>query len=93
MNIFKYIKYLNISMTTITINVNNELNEEFRKVVKIKLGEGKGKLGKAIEEAINIWIEKEKQGEIAQRQIKIMKDGIWSDKNYKFTREEIYEKR
>ena len=80
-------------MVTITLNVTNETNEEFRSIVKTKLGEGKGKLGKAMEEAIKIWIYEQKQKEISQRQLKIMKEGIWTQKNYKFNSEEIYEKR
>ena len=80
-------------MATITLNVNNEVNEEFRKVVRTRFGEGKGKLGKAIEEAINIWIYEQKQKDITQRQIKIMKEGVWSLKHYKFNREELYENR
>jgi len=80
-------------MATITLNVNNEINNEFRDAVKSKFGEGKGKLGKAIEEAIKKWIFEQKQKEITERQIKIMKVGVWSLKNYRFDREEIYEKR
>lgn len=79
-------------MATITLNVTNEINDEFRNVVRAKFGEGKGKLGKAIEEAIKIWIFEQKQKNITQRQIKMMKDGIWSQKNFKFDREELYEK-
>ena len=80
-------------MATITLNVNNEINNEFRNVVKSKFGEGKGILVKSIEEAIKKWIFEEKQKEITDRQIKIMKEGVWSLKNYRFDREEIYEKR
>lgn len=80
-------------MATITLNVNNEINNEFRNVVKSKFGEGKGILGKAIEEAIKKWIFEEKQKEITDRQMKLIKEGVWSKKNYRFNREEIYEKR
>ncbi len=80
-------------MATITLNVNDEINEEFRNIVKLKFGEGKGILGKAIEQAIKKWIFEQKQKEITERQIKTMKQGVWSLKNYKFNRGEIYEKR
>lgn len=80
-------------MVTITLNITNEINNEFRNIVKSKYGDGKGTLGKAIEEAINKWIFEQKQKEITERQLKIMKQGIWSQKGYKFNREEIYEKR
>ena len=80
-------------MATITLNVNNEINDEFRQLVKLKLGEGKGKLGKAIGEAMRKWIYEQKQKEIIERQLKIMRKGIWSQKDYKFNREEIYEEK
>lgn len=80
-------------MATITLNVNDEINQEFRQIVKSKFGEGKGIIGKAVEEAIKKWISEQKQKEITERQLKIMKKGIWSQKNYKFNREEIYETR
>jgi len=80
-------------MTTITLNVNNELNNEFRQVVKSKFGEGKGILGKAIEDAIKKWINEQKQIEISNKQILLLREGAWSNKGYKFNREEIYEKR
>jgi hypothetical protein len=80
-------------MATITLNVNNEINEEFRNLVKLKFGEGKGTLGKAIEEAFKKWIFEQKQKDIINRQIKTMNEGTWSVKNYKFNREELYEKK
>ena len=79
-------------MATIIVNITNELNDEFRSVVRTKFGEGKGNLGKAIEEAIKIWISEQKQKDITERQIRMMKEGAWSQKNYKFNREELYEK-
>jgi len=46
-----------------------------------------------MEEAVKIWIFKQRQKDISQRQLKTMKDGLWSQKNFKFNREEIYEER
>jgi len=80
-------------MATITLNVNNEINTEFRDIVKSKYGEGKGIIGKAIEEALLKWISEQKQKEISERQISILRKGTWDLKNYKFNREEINEKR
>jgi len=80
-------------MATITLNVNNEINTEFRDIVKSKYGEGKVIIGKAIEEALLKWISEQKQKEISERQISILRKGTWDLKNYKFNREEIYEKR
>ncbi len=80
-------------MVTITLNVNNEINNEFRQIVKSKFGEGKGILGKAIEDAIKKWIYEQKQKEITERQLEIGRNGTWSRKGYKFNRDEIYEER
>ncbi|MBI2632515.1 hypothetical protein HYW75_05915 [Candidatus Pacearchaeota archaeon] len=77
-------------MATITINVNNKINQEFRKTVRKKLGERKGVLGKAIEEAIKNWLEEENQIRIAERQILMAKRGLYSLKNWKFNRDEIH---
>ncbi len=79
-------------MAIITISVNDSLNKEFREIVRRKLGERKGALGKAIEEAIIDWLGEQKQGEIAERQINLAKRGLYSLKGWKFNREEAYER-
>ena len=79
-------------MATITINVSQDAAEEFRKVVEEKFGHKKGALGKAVEEAIRKWVDEEEQKKIAERQIKLMKEGVGSLKGWKFNREEIYDR-
>lgn len=79
-------------MATITLNVNNEINDEFRAVVRSKYGEGKGTLGKAIEEAIKKWISEQKQKELSNEGLTMLKEGIWSKKGFKFNRDEIYDR-
>ena len=79
-------------MTTITINVSEEVNRDFREVVKKKIGSNKGALGKAVEEALKEWIEEEKQKNIAERQKKMLTKGLYSLNGKKFNREEIYER-
>jgi hypothetical protein len=80
-------------MATITLNVNDEINNEFRNIVKSKFGNAKGNIGKAFEAALKKWINEEKQKEISERQINLMKKGILSLGNWKFDRGEIYGKR
>ena len=46
-------------MARITVSINDGIVREFRETVKKNLGQGKGIFGKAIEEAIKKWIEKE----------------------------------
>ncbi len=80
-------------MSTITISVNDDIEREFRETVKKKLGKGKGVLGKAVEEAIKMWIEEKKQRKIAERELKLIKGGLYLLRGWKFNREEIYEGR
>ena len=79
-------------MATITISVKDEVNKEFRETVRKKLGQGKGVLGKAIEEAMQKWVYDKKQREIAERQKELMKEGLYSLKGWKFNRDEIYDR-
>ena len=79
-------------MATITINVKDTVNREFRETVREKLGTGKGKLGKAVEEAIKKWMHDQRQKEIAERQIKLMEKGMYSLKGWKFKRDEVYDR-
>ena len=79
-------------MAIITISIKDDVADEFRKTVKKEIGEGKGVIGQAAEEAIKKWIEEKKQREIAERQIQRMKEGLYSLGRWKFNREEIYER-
>ncbi len=79
-------------MATITINVKDNIEKEFRETVKKKLGQGKGVLGKAIEDALKKWVYEAKQREIAERQIMLMEKGLYSLKGWKFNRDEIYDR-
>jgi len=79
-------------MPTMTISINDEINKEFRQTVKKEFGEGKGVLGKAVEEAVKKWIEEKKQKEIAQSAKEMMNKGLYSLKGWKFNREEIYDR-
>ncbi len=79
-------------MAIITISIDDNINNEFRKYVEKKLGKGKGILKKAFMEAIKKWIEGEEAKQIAERQIKLMKEGIISLRGWKFDRGEIHER-
>ena len=79
-------------MSIITISVNDEIEKEFRETVKRKLGQSKGVLGKAVEEAMKKWINDDEQSEITQRQLKLMQTGLYSLKGWKFNRDELYDR-
>ncbi len=42
----------------ITVKISDDVEREFRRVVAKVYGVGKGVLGKAIEEAIELWLQK-----------------------------------
>ena len=78
-------------MGTITINVSDKIEQNFRETVKKEIGEGKGKLGNAVEEALEKWIEEKKQRESAERLKEKMAKGLYSvGKGWKFKRDELY---
>jgi len=79
-------------MGTITINVDDSVEKEFRDTVREEKGNGKGKLGNAVEEALVGWISEKKQKEIAERQLGLLKKGAYSLKGWKFNRDEIYDR-
>ena len=81
-------------MGTMTVNVRDETEKEFRETVKRELGEGKGKLGSAVDEAMLKWNIEKNQKDIAARQIALMEKGLYSvGKGWKFNREELYDRR
>lgn len=80
-------------MGTITINVSDEIEQEFRETVKKEIGEGKGKLGSAVEEAIKGWVKEKRQKEIVDSLKEKMQKGLYSvGKGWKFNRAEIYDR-
>ena len=79
-------------MATMTISVKDEIEKEFRETVKKKLGQGKGVLGKAVEEAMQKWVHDERQRQIAAELREMMNKGLYSLKGWKFNRDEIYDR-
>lgn len=81
-------------MGTITVSVDDEVEKEFRKLVEEHKGGKKGDLGKAITEAMKKWAEEKKQKEIAERMMELSAKGLYRlPKNWKFKRDEIYDRR
>ncbi len=79
-------------MGTITISIADDTEDLFRDVVREEVGTGKGTLGSAVEEALQLWIATKKQEEIAVRQIQWMKKGFHLGK-YTFDRDELHERK
>ncbi len=79
-------------MAIITISVKDEVEKEFRETVKKKLGQSKGVLGKAVEEAMQRWVHDERQRQISAELKNMMDKGLYSLKGWKFNRDEIYDR-
>ena len=80
-------------MGTITVSISNEIENKFREAVKAKMGIGKGKLGKAIEEAMTNWAAGDKTKELVERALKKLDEGLYEGKDYTFKREDAYSAR
>ena len=81
-------------MGTMTITVGDETEKKFREFVRSKYGTGKGKLGKAIDEALNKLISEDEERKLREEAIRMMEKGLYKvGKNYTFRREEAYENR
>lgn len=79
-------------MGTITINVKEGIEHEFRETVKQDKGLGKGKLGEAITEAMQKWIEEKRQKMIAKEMLSLMKNGFSMGKLKFRSRDELYDR-
>lgn len=78
-------------MTTITVNVDPETDHQFRETVKETLGEGKGKLGRAVKEAFELWIKRQHEQMMREENIALMKKGFAMGP-VTFKRDELYDR-
>jgi len=63
-------------MGIITVSIDDEVERLLRAKVQERFGKGKGKLGKAITEAIKMWLEKEEGEGIEQRHLELLRKGL-----------------
>lgn len=82
-----------MNMATITISVDDKIEELFRKEVVEHIGEGKGTLGKAITEAMNLWIQQKTQEDMANELRKLASRGYKMGKILYKKREELYDRK
>ena len=75
---------------TITVNLSEEVENEFRKKAALKYGKRKGHLGKAMTEAIDQWM-RTLDYDIETQSIKMLKEGIRM-KKWKFRRDDLHER-
>ncbi len=79
-------------MGTITVNIKDEVEKEFREVAGIAHGSERGYLEKAITDAIQKWIYEKKQEKVAERELKLLEKGFNFGKKLYKTRDELHER-
>jgi hypothetical protein len=79
-------------MGTITISVDDDTERRFREAVKKKLGVGKGYLGRATTEALEIWVRKQSQEEIARDALALLETGYQIGKHLSTGRKDLYDR-
>ena len=79
-------------MGTITISVDDDTEERFRAAAKKKLGERKGYLGKATTEALECWVRKQTQEEIARDALALLETGHHPGKYLYKERKDLYDR-
>ena len=78
-------------MGTITISVDDTVEEKFRARAKQVHGERKGALGQAITEAMALWVAENDQKEIAESALALMERGQDLGTREYRTRDDLYE--
>ncbi|MFA5268031.1 MAG: hypothetical protein WC379_08660 [Methanoregula sp.] len=79
-------------MGTITISVDDDTEKRFRKAAKKKLGERKGYLGKATTEALESWIMKQTQDDIARDALALLETGYHLGSHIPAERKDLYDR-
>jgi hypothetical protein len=79
-------------MGTITVNVKDEIEEEFKAVASVTHGGEEGYVEKAVIDAMQSWIEEKRQEKIAERELKLLDTGFNFGKKLYKTRDELHER-
>jgi len=81
-----------MKMKTITVNVDEEVEEKFRKLASATYGRRKGFLGKALTEAMREWEKKKIETDNVARAMQLLEKGInMGGIKYK-SRDELHER-
>ena len=79
-------------MGTITVNIKDKVEREFRAVASSAHEGEKGYLEEAVTEAMQRWIEEKRQEKIAKRELKLLEKGFNFGKKLYKTRDELHER-
>ncbi len=79
-------------MGTMTISIDNDVEQQFRALAQKIYSKKKGYLGNAVTLAMKKWIDEMTQKQISERELKLLENGFEMGK-FKFkSREELYER-
>jgi len=79
-------------MGTITINVNDDVEKQFRVFAREFYPDKKGYLGKAVTCAMQKWMDEISQRKISERELELLEKGFKMGKIKFKSREELYER-
>ena len=79
-------------MGTITVNVKDDVEKDFRKLVRSVHGSRKGDLGKALNEVMQKWVYEKRQEKIAQEALKLLELKFNFGKRLYRDRDKLYER-
>ncbi len=79
-------------MGTITVTVEDKVEENFRKTVSETKGKGKGILGSATNEAMKDWVGKQRQKKISKEMLVLLDKGFEMGKFKNVSRDELHER-
>jgi predicted transcriptional regulator len=77
---------------TITISVDEDTDKKIRRYAMEVYGNKKGALQKAYKDAVDMLTAAEEQEEIRSAALKRLEKGVKSNKKWKFSRDELYER-
>ncbi|MHB1493410.1 MAG: hypothetical protein ACYCR7_07355 [Thermoplasmataceae archaeon] len=75
---------------TVTVNLDEAIEKKFKEKAKLKFGNRKGSLAKALNEALEQWLKSDAQ-DVFGENLKLLDTGI-EMKKWKFKREDLYER-
>jgi predicted transcriptional regulator len=79
-------------MGTITINIDNDVEKQFRELAQKIYSKKKGYLGNAVTSAMQKWIDEATQKQISEREIKLLEKGFDMGELKFKSREELHER-
>lgn len=78
-------------MGTVTVNIKDDAEKELRENASIRFGKKKGRLGKAITQAIRLWAKKQKESDEAKT-LSYLEDGFEMGELKYSKRSELHER-